>query len=300
MPGSQELKEDLKFNSELMDLLEIMKNVAVFQYRSLLKKRERFLRLSGLLSGFFKMLDIGQSPHRFIKPRTEKAALVMVTSNEGFMGDLNFQVVDSAILRAGSAETEFFVIGEAGEMYLKDSGKKFTAFKGAPDAEGRCALARELKGHITRGIMEERFGKVTIFYPNPVSFLLQRVEAVELFPLTALVSQEKQPGAVESSPIMESPAEGIIGYLAEAFIEHKLIELFEDSKLSEFAARAVHLERSGQELVDKKKQLQRQYSHALHELIDKNTRELFSSQIIIKHKADGSERIDGEAYDFGA
>ncbi len=292
MSGSQELKEDLKFNDGLMDLLEIMKNVAVFQYRSLLKKRERFLRLSELLSGFFRMLDINKTPHRFIKPRTERSAFVMITSNEGFMGDLNFQVVDAAIRRAGEGDAELFIIGESGERYLKDLGKKCTAFKGALDIEGRSSLATELKKQITQGLLEERFGKVSIFYPNPVSFLHQKVEVAELFPLTAIFSKEQEPGA-DSGLIMESPEEGIIEYLSGAFIEHKLMELLEDSKLSEFAARAVHLERSGQELVDKKKQLQRQYSHALHELIDKNTRELFSSQIILKHKVNDDEKEGG-------
>ncbi len=284
MPGSQELKEDLKFNAELMDLLEIMKNVAVFQYRSLLKKRERFFKLSELLSGFFGMLDTKKTSHSFIKPRVGTSAFVMITSNEGFIGDLNFQVVNSAILRAGSGAAEFVVVGESGERYLKDMGMKFTAFKGAQDAEGWCTLAKRLKEHITKGIMEERFGGVSIFYPNPVSFLFQKVEAVELFPLTAFFS-EKGKGESDLSPILESPEEAIIEYLAAAVIEHKLIELFEDSKLAEFAARAVHLERSGQELLDKKKKLRRQYLHAFHELLDKNTRELFSSQIIIKHKA---------------
>ncbi|MEI7752687.1 MAG: hypothetical protein WCJ71_11450, partial [Candidatus Omnitrophota bacterium] len=66
MPGTQELKEDLKFNRELADLLEIMKNVAVFQYRSLMKKRERFLDMAKLLSGFFGLLDANKTPHRFI------------------------------------------------------------------------------------------------------------------------------------------------------------------------------------------------------------------------------------------
>ena len=299
MPGSRELKEDLKFNSELTDLLEIMKNVAVFQYRSLLKQRERFLRLSGLLSGFFKMLDANKSPHKFIKPRSEKAVLIMITSDEGFMGDLNFQVVDSAIFRARSGSAEFAVVGESGGRYLKDSGKTFTAFKGVADAAGRCLLAKELKEYIMKGILEERFGRVSIFYPDPVSFLLQKVEAVELFPLTAFFSHEGK-SEIVSDPILESPEEGILEYLTEAFIEHKLIELFEDSKLSEFAARAVHLERSGQELVDKRKQLRQQYLHASHELIDKNTRELFSSQIIIKHTAISGESVDGGDPDYGS
>lgn len=283
MPGSQELKENLKFNIELMDLLEVMKNVAVFQYRSLLKKKERFLRLAELFGGFLNLLNVSNVTHKFIKPQTGKEAFVMITSEEGFIGDLNFQVVDAAVERAGGAAAEFFVIGESGKRYLKDLGHSFKAFKGAPDTKERFSLAKEIKEDLVRGVLEDRFSRVVVYYPYPVSFLFQKVESIDLFPLTSLFPHKGRT-EVDRDPLMESSADGIIEYLAEAIVEQKLTELLEDSKLAEYAARAVHLEKSGQELVEKQKQLKGQYQHALHELIDKNTRELFSSQIIIKRK----------------
>jgi ATP synthase F1 gamma subunit len=230
------------------------------------------------------MIDISGTSHKFITPKVEKAAIVMITSDEGFMGDLNFQVVDLALLRDASKSAELVVVGESGERHLKDMGRQCTAFKSAPTAEGRFALAKEIKEYISKGIAEDRFGKVIISYPDPVSFMIQKVEIIDLFPLTAFFSKDEKKD-FDQSMIMESPIEGIIEYLAEEFIEQKLMELLEDSKLSEFAARAAHLERSGQELVEKKKHLRLQYFHAYHEFIDKNTRELFSSQIIIKRKA---------------
>lgn len=286
MTKAREIKEDLVFNSELTDLLEIMKNIAIFQFRSLQKKKERFAKFAHLLDGFFRMVDVTSTPHRFVNPKTDKRATVMVTSDEGFMGDLNFKVVDAAMMKGGSSSVELIVIGESGERYLKDMGRTVTAFKGAADANGRFALAGKLKDYIIKGISEERFGRVTISYPAPVTFLLQKVEIVELFPLTTFFSHtEKAEG--RSPIIMESPLEGIVEYLAGEFVEHKLMEFLEDSKLSEYAARAAHLERSGQELAEKRKQLRSQYFHAFHEFVDKNTRELFSSQIILKRKAAG-------------
>ncbi len=285
MARARELKEDLVFNSELMGILEIMKNIAIFQFRSLQKKKERFVKFSQALGGFFRMVDIAKTPHRFISPKTEKAAIVMITSDEGFMGDLNFQVVDSAMLRKGPASAELIVVGESGERYLKDMGKECVAFKGAADAEERPILARKLKEYIIKGIMEGRFGRTAISYPNPISFMVQRVETVDLFPLTALFTQDQEKKEDGQPVIMESSAEDIIEYIAEEFIEQKLIEILEDSKLSEFAARAGHLERSGQELLEKRNHLRGQYFHAYHEVIDKNTRELFSSQIILRRKA---------------
>jgi ATP synthase F1 gamma subunit len=273
----------MSFNSELTDLLEMMKNIAIFQFRYLQKRRERFERFIDLLGGFFRIIDLDKVHHGFVHPATGRAAIVMITSDEGFMGDLNFKVIDMALLHSASASAEFIIVGDSGKEYLKDIGKTFTAYKSVFDAGGRSALAGELSRHIMGGITEGNFGRVIVYYPKPISFMVQKVESEEIFPLTAVFSREggSRPGR---SVIMESPVEGIIKYLAEEFIEQKLVELLEDSKLSEFAARAIHLEKSGQELVDKKKELRAHYFRAYHEFIDKNTRELFASQSIIKRK----------------
>lgn len=282
---AREIKEDLLFNAEFMGLLEIMKNIAIAQFRSLQKKKSRFVRFSQLLDGFFQMVDIRKAPHNLINPKTDKRAVIAITSDEGFMGDLNFQVMDAAFLRKRALADEIIIVGESGARYMKDMGKYFTVFKSPADAEARHTIAVELKDHIIRGIAEERFGRVAVYFPNPISFMIQRVDAVELLPLTAFFSQQAEAPGHDNPVIVESPAEGIIEYLAEEFIEQKLMELLEDSKLSEFAARSAHLERSGQELGEKQKKLKTQYFRAYHEVIDKNTRELFSSQIIIKRKA---------------
>ncbi|MFH1189721.1 MAG: F0F1 ATP synthase subunit gamma [Candidatus Omnitrophota bacterium] len=281
---AREIKEELLFNSEFMGLLEVMKNIAISQFQSLQKRKKRFAQFIRYLDGFFQMMDIRKAPHRFINPRADKRAAVLITSDEGFMGDLNFQVVDGAIRKEGPEADELIVVGESGARYLGDHGKKFTAFRGAADAEGRRVLAAALRGHIVKGVNEDRFGRVTVHYPDPVSFMIQKVEALDLLPLSAIFLPDRK-SAYYKPVIMESPVEGIIEYLAEEFIEQKLTELLEDSKLSEFAARASHLEKSGQELMDKQKFLSAQYFRAYHEIIDKNTRELFSSQLILKRKA---------------
>lgn len=281
---AREIKEDLLFNLEFMGLLEVMKNIAIAQFRSLQTMKMRFAQFFRYMDGFFQMVDIRKAPHRFINPKIDKNAAILLTSDQGFMGDLNFQVVDAAIQKKGSEADELIVVGESGARYLKDHGKKFTAFQGAADAGGRRVLAAALKDHIIKGVDEERFGRATVHYPNPVSFMIQKVEALELLPLSAFFLPEINSG-YRAPVILESPVEGIIEYLAEEFIEQKLMELLEDSKLSEFAARASHLERSGQELMDKQKYLRALYFRAYHEIIDKNTRELFSSQILLKRKA---------------
>lgn len=283
MTKALEIKEEMVFNQELTDILETMKNIAIFQFRYLQKRRERFAKFEEQLGAFFRMIDMDMVVHEFVHPVSERAALVMITSDEGFMGDLNFQVIDAAMLDKSAKDAEFIIVGESGRRYVEDAGKSVISYKSAADSAGRMRLAGELTRYIVEGMADDKFGKVAVFYPKPISFMVQKVEVEELMPLGSVFARQKSalPGG---SLIMESPVEGIVEYLGTEYLEQKLTELLEDSKLSEFAARAVRLEKSGQELMDKKKELRSRYFRAYHEYIDKNTRELFSSQTIIKRK----------------
>jgi hypothetical protein len=77
---------------------------------------------------------------------------------------------------------------------------------------------------------------------------------------------------------VESSYPDMVEYLAGMWVASKLFEVFEDSKLAEFAARAMHLEDSSQKLTGELKKLKHQCFRAAHELVDKSMRESFSSR----------------------
>ena len=286
MPTIKELKEDLQFNTELIELLEVMKNTAVFQFRSLQSKKERFEKFFEAVKGFFRLMGDCRGECVLISPSSKKKAIIMVTSNEGFMGSLNSQVINIASLQDGFKDAELIIIGERGTRYLADMGRSFVPFNNALDSGDRYTLSAALGSYIIDGVKKGRFGKVVIFYPKPISFMIQRVEVAEILPLS--VTNEP---AFPQPLIIESPIGMIVDYLAEEMVRQKLIDVLEDSKLSEFAARAIHLESSSQELTEKKKKIKMQYFRAYHEMIDRSTRELFSAQNII-HKRDDKRSIE--------
>ena len=74
MKTRNEINEEIQFNSELMGLLEGIKNVAVFRFRTLQLKKRRFPRFAKALEGFFKAIDFGTIRHPFINPTTERSA----------------------------------------------------------------------------------------------------------------------------------------------------------------------------------------------------------------------------------
>ena len=282
MRTASEINEELRFNTELVSLLDAIKSVAVFRFRALQEKKGRFTRFAPVLKSFFGMTDLRRVKHPFINSKVSKAAVVMITSDEGFTGGLNLQVVDAVLMAPASRGAEFIVVGEKGVLHLKEVGERCTAFRNAASAEDRYKLAIELKDHILKGVKERRFGRVLVFYPQSVSFVTHRVESFELLPVSVPSGGPEFAGLGADEIIIESPLGGIIDYLAEEEVLQKLIDVLEESKLSEFAARALHLEESNRRLKETEDELRFQYFRAYHERIDKNIRELFSAQVIRK------------------
>lgn len=284
MSTIREFKEDLQFNTGLIELLEIMKNTAVFQFRALQARKERFDLFFNTVESFFSFMGRKTYVNKLINPASKREAILIVTSDEGFVGGINSQVVNEAFLHPGAPMAEIAVVGERGARYLKDTRKSFVPFKGAAAARDRRILAAALTDYILTGVKEGRFGRVTAAYPKPISFMLQKVEIVTILPIfpespTCDTPKDRR------QLIVESPLDEIIYYLAEELITEKLFCILEDSKLSEFAARAIHLEGSSQDLAEKNKKVRLQYFKAYHEIIDKSTRELFAAQVTI-HKKD--------------
>ena len=77
--------------------------------------------------------------------------------------------------------------------------------------------------------------------------------------------------------IVESSFSDMVEYLAGVWVTSKLYEVFEDSKLAEFSARAMHLEDSVQKLEKEEKDLRHKCFKAAHEKIDKGMRESFAA-----------------------
>ena len=84
----------------------------------------------------------------------------------------------------------------------------------------------------------------------------------------------------DANMIIESSLYDIAQYLIYLWMGQKLYDIFGLSRLSEFAARFVHLEESAQKLKDMDAKLQQEYFRVRHELIDRGMRELFSARLL--------------------
>lgn len=267
----------MEFNHGLLGLIEAIKTVAIAQFHALTRRKERYTKFLASFESFFEILSISRMSQSLIEAGSCPKGIIMLTSDMGFMGGLNLKVIEKSLDEAGlvnGAAPELIVIGAIGARHLKDLGKTFTFFP-AVTTEHQYGQATKLKDHLMSEIKNGKLSKLTVIYPQPVSFTIQRV-VTEEFSCGELFLQKKLPKAQEKKKknkiIFESSISDIIEHLTAAWLTYKLYEIFEDVKISEFAARTVHLENSYQELLGKNKKLKLDYFKNQHQLMDKNLR----------------------------
>lgn len=273
------IKKDLEFNSGLASLIEVLKSIAVAQFRAFEHKMKVYDRLDASVASLLKVIDLARARHPFANPPPKGSQVVVaVTSDTGLLGGINMQVVHTAIGLLQEMPGKLVVVGERGKAYARETGCPFAAFGGIIDDE-RLGQAMQLRDYCLTKMLEDGAGHLKVVYPHPVSFTVQHVRVAALLPFTA------PPGAGGGGVIMESRSGDIVEYLARLSVGNRLYELFGYSRLAEFAARFIHLEGSAQRLKEMDGKLRLEYFRVRHELIDRGMRELFGARKLYGSKA---------------
>lgn len=284
-----ELRRELKFNKELLNLVETLKNVAGSQYHQMEKEKQRFDRFMDAFAPFFRVVDLVDVKNPLVKVISDTVGLVIVTSDSGFMGGLNQGVIRAglaAVKDLPESNVSLVVIGEKGAAAMGDRQYKF--FQGISH-EAIYERAIQVRDHVVGEVMAGRMGRVFIAHPVAMSFSSQAIKVDSLLPCGELFdrtadSEVAARGAGTKllaemrNVVVESSFADIAQYLASLWVASQLYARFEDSKLAEFSARAMHLEGSFQKVEKEFKKIKRQCSKAGHEQIDKGMRESFAAK----------------------
>jgi len=286
-----ELRKELSFNKELLSLVETLKNVAGSQYHVMEKKKQRFEAFMEAFSGFFRVVDLVDVVNPLVRVASDVTGIVIVTSDSGFMGGLNSGVIQAGlrvIENLPSEQAQLIVIGDKGAGALSDQSRKFKFFGGiGQDTIYEQAVV--IKDYLMQEVMERRMGRVAVAYPKAQSFSSQTIEVIDLLPCGELFDKSSVSEvsahvgarrflAEAREVIVESSFDAMVEYLAGVWMTSKLFEVFEDGKLAEFSARAMHLEGSLQKVEKEYTKTKRKCSKASHELIDKGMRESFAAK----------------------
>lgn len=221
----------------------------------------------------------GQIDHPLLRtnPDATKNIVLVITSNRGFCGSYNANVLRTAIrfldAQAGKLPNEVHVVGKKGVKYfrfLKRSiDRAITNIDDRPKFDEVEPMASELIQRYEKG----EIGEVTVIYMRFISTGKQVPEVLRLLPLSKdAVGTTKDAG---KSPTNEPTSAGpsvqydfspppieLLKNLLPQTVKVRLYQCFTDAAVSEQVARMVAMKAATDAAADMIKQLSRQYNRA--------------------------------------
>jgi len=312
MKTISELKKDLVFNREMNELMDILKKTATFEFQSLFNRRKMQTVQEKYVAALEDLLKIFSSgaQHPFLTNPLDKVILVVITSDMGFVGGLNTEVVDVGLREVRKKdELHLLALGEKGYLQLEEKGYKFEFLPGM-GADMNFSLAEKVRDYIYASCWKHKIGRVIISYPKFISFAHQEIATENLIPCgylfksdeTAPTETGSQVEAAKSARtsarsdgpvnalrartkfLFEPSPQKVLDYLLKTYLAYKIYDIFWQAKLSEFAARSMHLDGSMQELTEMKKGIQSQYFRSKHEITDRTIRDIFGGRMVTLKK----------------
>jgi len=282
MGKANKIKSDLEDITELVEIIQVLKDVADTKFHELATRKDRFARFGESFVEFFRMISLSTVRHPLVSNDNPNIGILGVTSEAGFMGDLNAKTI-----RAIVAEKERYpqgvliIVGRKGAEKLAKVQPTMKTFVNLEEV-GLYEIAIRIKDYLVQEVMEDRLGKIVVVYPWSKTFNLQKPRTVKLLPCDELLIKQAEFVDAIESVILESDPADIIGYLADMWLVCRIYEILHDSSISEAAAQSQQLEASVQKMKKDKKGIAAAFTKARKGDIDKGMREIFTARMMTK------------------
>jgi F-type H+-transporting ATPase subunit gamma len=186
--------------------------------------------------------------HPLLTERTDsnRAAVLLITSDRGFCGGYNSNVIREAeglmsLLREEGKEPVAYIVGRKGLAWYRFRGRtvahEWHGFSDNPRFENAEDIGRVLVGDFSA---EDGVGEIHVVYTEFVSMLTQRVEVRRLLPLE-IEEAEAAPAEEEMGALplyeFEPEPERVLDALLPNYIESRLWHMLLQAAASEHASR---------------------------------------------------------------
>jgi F0F1-type ATP synthase gamma subunit len=78
-----QIKKAMEFNQDLYRLIDILKAIAISQYRVLEKRIKLFDKFSSALENLFSLINVDKAEHPLLNAGDRKPGIIAVTSDAG-------------------------------------------------------------------------------------------------------------------------------------------------------------------------------------------------------------------------
>ena len=115
MGKANKIKSDLDDITELVEIIQVLKDVADTKFHDLATRKDRFSRFGESFVEFFRMISLSEVRHPLVSNDNTKVGLVVITSEAGFMGDLNAKTIRHVLAeKAENPDSVVICVGRKG------------------------------------------------------------------------------------------------------------------------------------------------------------------------------------------
>lgn len=268
MHTQRQLRDQLEFVNEFSALFEVLQQVAVSQ----LRKAEEQARARAFVTELMRQDWLARLPavcrsHGLVRGGPRGRLIVLVTSDQGFVGPLHGAVARQALAMADAA-TQWILVGQRG-LRMLGAKVKPVAVLPIPAEDAADEAMRQCGRQIVARYLREGLQDSWMIAPRFLSTMHQDVRAERLLPLPVDPGNPRR----DEELVLEPALDQVMEELALTWVEGACVEMFWSARRAEFAARALHVESSRQELAKHAKQLHHEFFKTLHTRMDVMVRE---------------------------
>lgn len=276
------LKQDLEFNRSLGDIIDILKTAALIQFRIFQSKEKPNSEFLREVDDCFNIMRSRGFKNPYLSDNEKlPSAILTITSDEGFLGELNSVLMNRTLDQRADEKDEFIVVGERGSRYLGEINEAYVSFPGITDDVGYGQVSA-LEKYLLDGY-GKKFGRIIVVYPEFLSLTNQKAKVVQLLPhVFNEAAMKKSMLYIVEEILIEPSADKVMKELVSLWLGFNLLDIFWSSKQAEYAARIMHLEGSTHELGALNQKLSFNYFRQAHSISDKTIRELSASKILLQ------------------
>ncbi len=275
------VKEELMDVRNLLDLIQVLKDVADNKYFALVAQKNRITRFAESFVDFFQVVSLTNVEHKLVVNDNPRVGIVSITSEDGFLGDLNGKVVARAAQLKEQFDDSFLVtVGRKGEDKLNSLGvKSDKIFEDIADLDS-YEFSMMLKTYLIDEVMEGRLGKILLIYPWAKDFTTIKGRVIKLLPCNDLLQKQSEYAGEKQKVFQESDSMDVVGYLANTWVANRLYEVMFEMTIAAAAAQSAQLESSLDNIKKEDKQMLMKYRKARKLDIDTSLREVFSARLM--------------------
>ncbi|MFC9969758.1 F0F1 ATP synthase subunit gamma [Spirillospora sp. NPDC127200] len=180
------------------------------------------------------------------QPEDKRTAVLIVTSDRGFCGGYNANVIREAeslikALRERGREPIPYIVGNKGLTWYRfrdrEMAQSWTGFSDRPDFASAERIGRRLTEDFLKTDAEGGVGEIHVVYTQFISMLSQEVQVRRLMPLEVEERSAEANASALPTYEFEPSAEVALDLLLPNYIESRIFHMLLQSAASEHAAR---------------------------------------------------------------